>query len=97
MYVMDSPNWGLGVAILGQEREQSRFKENSEGAKGRSKGARKEYEGTSREQGGSAVGKPLRAYNGASSLRLKLPFPFKPPESAIMKSIILYILYTPRI
>ena len=66
-------------------------------AKGRSKGALKDYEGTSREQGGSAVGEPLRAYNGASSLRLKLPFPFKSPEPAIVKIIILYIPNTPRI
>ncbi len=40
-----TPNLGLGIAVLGREREQGRFRGSSEGAAGEHRGAAREHEG----------------------------------------------------
>ena len=51
--IIYTPNLGLGIAILGQEREQGRFRGSSEGARGSNEGARGSTMGSA---GGAAKG-----------------------------------------
>ena len=55
IYIIYTPNLGLGITSPGGEREQGRFRGSIAGARGRSKGA-------SREQGGA-----LGEHKGAAS------------------------------
>ena len=48
-YIIYTPNLGLVIAISGWEREQSRFRGSSEGARG----SKREYRGSIEEQRGS--------------------------------------------
>ena len=56
VYIIYTPNLGSAVAVFVQEREQSRFKVSSEGAKGSTKGVGGSTEGARREYGGTAQG-----------------------------------------
>ncbi len=54
IYIIYTPNLGLGITFLDREREQGRFRGSSEGARGRSKGALREHGRASREHGRAA-------------------------------------------
>ena len=60
IYIIYTPNLGLLIAVLDQEREQGRFKGSSEGVRGFSKGALSEHGEAPRKHGG-APRKPGRA------------------------------------
>ena len=51
MYIIYTPNLGLLIAVLDQEREQCRFEWSSEGTRGFSKGALREHGGAPRKHG----------------------------------------------
>ena len=55
IYIIYTPNLGLEIAVPGREREQGRFRESTEGARGRSGGVSREHEGASREHGGAST------------------------------------------
>ena len=83
IYIIYAPNLGLRIAASVQEREQGRFRENTEGAgesrggsRGSTEGAEEDHEGALREQRGilegSAVAQQMGAWNGFSLSRLEL-------------------------
>ena len=45
IYIIYTPNLGLGITVFDQEREQGRFRGSSEGARGSIEGALREQEG----------------------------------------------------
>ena len=61
IYIIYTPNLGLGITAFVREREQGRFRGSTEGARGRSKGAPREHGWASREHGGAS-----REHGGAS-------------------------------
>ena len=68
IYIIYTPNLGLGIAVFDREREQGRFKGSNEGAKGRSKGAVREHKGAQRgqERALREQGEHYRAVQGRS-------------------------------
>ena len=61
MYLIYTPNLGLLIAVLDQEREQCRFKWSTEGARGSTKEARESTE----ETPGRARGSKRAQHKGA--------------------------------
>ena len=51
--IIYTPNLGLEITVLGREREHSRFRGSSEGARGRSERAPREHEGVRGSTGGA--------------------------------------------
>ena len=65
IYILYTPNLGLGIAVFDREREQSRFKGSIEGAEGSSEGARGSTEGVERSIEG-AKESTMRQCRGAA-------------------------------
>ncbi len=57
IYIIYTPNLGLGIAVFDGEREQGRFRGSSEGARGSSEGAGGSSEGATREHHGAVQGR----------------------------------------
>jgi len=61
IYIIYTPNLGLGIAVPGREREQGRFRASTEGARGSREGARGSIEGAR----GSIIGQCRGAAGGS--------------------------------
>jgi len=51
IYIIDTPNLGLAIAVFGRKREQGRFKGSTEGARGSSERALREHGGPTYREG----------------------------------------------
>jgi len=56
IYIIYTPNLGLGITVFDQEREQGRFRGSNEGARGSTGGAPREQGGAPGEQEGALWG-----------------------------------------
>jgi len=65
IYIIYTPNLGLGITVFDQEREQGCFRGSNEGARGSTGGARGSTGGAPREQGG-ARGSTMGQCRGAA-------------------------------
>jgi len=68
IYIIYTPNLGLGITLPGREREQGRFRGSREGARGSSEGVRgssKGVRGSSEGARGSTMGQCRGAADGS--------------------------------
>ena len=83
IYIIYTPNLGSEITLFDREREQGRFRESSEGARGRSKGAPGEQRGSTGEQRGSTGEHGGAASEqGGRSKRAKVLAPQEPDLAA---------------